>query len=110
MTREGGDASGGAAGVLVAAVALPSGAVRVRVDRSGMGLAERGGFEAEWAAAPAVSPMPREAFRLRVRDHLAAVFRAAEGGDPPRVLLNLAAHRLVDDVEGWAHLNATDTW
>lgn len=98
-------------GPFVAVVILPLGAVRVRVDRRAMGLGERGGFEAAWAGAAArETALTREAFRLRVRDHLAGAFRAAEGGEPPRVLLNLAAHRLVDDVEGWTHLNATGGW
>lgn len=90
-------------------VALPLGTVRVRVDRRGLGLGERGGFEAAWAPDPApdpeTPPISREAFHRLVREHLRAVARLEQGRTPPKITLNLAAHQLVDDVEGWSRLN-----
>ncbi len=96
-------------------VAFPLGRVHVAVDRRGLALGARGGFDARWASGDAppdprdASALPerdREAFRLEVRAHLRAVARLETGRSPTRPSLNLAAHQLVDDVEGWTRLNA----
>lgn len=91
-------------------VDLPLGTTVVRLDRRGLSLGERGGFEARWADAdesaelgPALSP---EAYRQVVKRHLSDVFRAQENDDPPKVTLNLASHQLIDDLIGWSKLNA----
>lgn len=85
-------------------VRLPLGVVEVRVDRRGMATGDRGGFEARWADDPG-EPLERDAFRAEVKTHLRAVAEAEVGRTPTGPTLNLAAHQLVDDVEGWTHLN-----
>lgn len=86
-------------------VALPLGRVAVTVDRRGLALSARGGFEAHWAEDRPGSDLAPEAFRLRVREHLRRVARHEEGREPAGIVLNLAAHQLLDDVQGWCRLN-----
>lgn len=80
------------------------GTVRVTLDRAGLGLGERGGFEAEWAKDD-TNALEREPYRSIIKDHLAQVYRQKEASEPPKVSLNLASHQLMDDIEGWAKLN-----
>jgi hypothetical protein len=89
----------------VCRVALPLGTVEVRVDRRGLGLGDRGGFDARWADGGG-EPFTAEAFRLRAREHLRAIERGERGRAAPKVALNLASHQLLEDVGGWCHLNA----
>ena len=105
----GGDAEAGGE-PLERTVRLPLGAVRVRLDRRGLGTGERGGFEARWAEpGEAGGALDRDAFHALVKTHLRAVAQAETGREPTGPTLNLAAHQLVDDVEGWTHLNAPRT-
>ncbi|UCH24336.1 MAG: hypothetical protein JSV66_10285 [Trueperaceae bacterium] len=89
-------------------VALPPGPVRVRLDRSELNLAERGGFEACWAGEETndLEVLEVDAYRSLVKAHLAEVYRLREGQDPPGITLNLASHQLIDDLVGWSKLNA----
>lgn len=87
-------------------VALPLGRVRVRLDRRGLGLGDRGGFEASWAEDETGEDLDPEGFRQRVKEHLAAVCLVEQGREAPKVTLNLASHQLVEDVIGWTRLNA----
>lgn len=90
-------------------VALPLGRVAVRVDRRGLGLGDRGGFDARWDDGDDDgdgAPLTPEAFRLRLREHLRAIERRERDREAPRIALNLAAHQLIEDVGGWCRLNA----
>ena len=94
-------------------VQTPLGTVFATLDRRGMGLGERGGFEARWA-----SPEERdegevlglEPYRRVVKAHLGEVYLAQEKREPPAVTLNLASHQLVDDLTGWTKRNARTTF
>ena len=84
-------------------VRFPLGIVRVKLDRTGLGLGDRGGFEADWAdTAEATS---QESYRNIVKEHLYVTFIEAEGLEPPKIALNLASHQLIDDLIGWTKLN-----
>jgi hypothetical protein len=89
-------------------VALPLGQVLVRLDRSDLDLAERGGFEARWADREThdLEALEPEAYRSLVKAHLAEVYRLREGRGPPGITLNLASHQFIDDLIGWSKLNA----
>lgn len=88
-------------------VALPPGLAEVRLNRWGLDLAERGGFDAVWAeeAELAREVLTLEAYRLLAKRHLREVYRSAHGRDPAATLLNLASHALSDDLVGWSKLN-----
>lgn len=95
-------------------VALPPGVAAVTVDRRGVTLGSRGGFEAAWVTGgerglPADDRVRSlEEFRGRVLRHLDALYRAEGGAAASTAMLNLASHQLVDDLRGWAHLNESD--
>ncbi len=109
------DRSQGGCSPFTRLVRLPLGPARVRVDRRGLGLGDRGGFVASWAPrghaggdAPGEEALTPEAFRLELRAHLEACARAAGHAPPTTPMLNLASHQVVDDLLGWSHLNADD--
>ena len=87
-------------------VGMPLGTVVVTLDRAGLELSQRGGFEARWAEADegneALTP---EAYRKIVKAHLAEVYEREVGREPSSIPLNLASHQLMDDLEGWTKLN-----
>lgn len=90
-------------------VRLPLGDALVTLDRRGLALDARGGFDARWADArdqqnPPIQP---EAYRAIVKDHLSTVYRTLRQRDAPTVSLNLASHQLIDDLIGWSKLNAS---
>ncbi len=85
-------------------VRLPLGTALVKLDRHGLGLGERGGFEARWAEEEGEG-LGLEAYRAVVKAHLKEVYREREGGEPGKITLNLASHQLVDDLVGWSKLN-----
>ncbi|ADI13968.1 hypothetical protein [Truepera radiovictrix] len=89
-------------------VRTPLGVCAVTLSRRGLGLGDRGGFEARWAGddeRQGGEVLGLEPFRERVKVHLQAVYRAQHGRDPGAVALNLASHQLVDDLVGWSRLN-----
>ncbi|MDZ7704424.1 MAG: hypothetical protein U5L04_08085 [Trueperaceae bacterium] len=92
-------------------VDLPLGPAVVTLDRRGLSLGDRGGFDARWASEDDIDtfgpPLSPEAYRTTVvKPHLGAVFKTQEDRDPPKVTLNLASHQLIDDLIGWSKLNA----
>lgn len=86
-------------------VALPLGRVEVKIDRRGLALSARGGFEAIWSHEPDTPALSAEDFRLQVKEHLRRVALHEEGREPPGIVLNLATHQLLEDVGGWCRLN-----
>jgi hypothetical protein len=95
---------------LVHVVRLPLGDALVTLDRRGLALDARGGFEARWAddaEKQTHSAIQPEAYRAIVKEHLNAVYRTLRQRDAPTVSLNLASHQLVDDLIGWSKLNAS---
>ena len=86
-------------------VGMPLGAVVVTLERAGLELAQRGGFEARWADANEGEAITPEAYRKVVRAHLAEVYEREVGRAPSNIPLNLASHQLMDDLEGWTKLN-----
>ena len=85
-------------------VRLPLGLVSVELERSGMDLGRRGGFDAQWAKTETDALSP-EVYRNLAKAHLTEVYREQEGGEPPNIALNLASHQLLDDLIGWTKLN-----
>ncbi len=87
-------------------VEMPLGVVVVTLDRAGLELSQRGGFEVRWADSDegneALTP---EAYRKVVKAHLAEVYEREVGRKPSSISLNLASHQLMDDLEGWTKLN-----
>lgn len=93
------------------------GVASVRLERTSLDLGERGGFEARWAAAYTGDAdytgdydenevLGLEAYREVVKIYLAELYRHRHGRAPGTVALNLASHQLLDDLGGWAKLNA----
>ena len=83
------------------------GIVRVTLNRVDLDLGERGGFEARWATdSEEAEVLGLEAYRAVVKLYLAELYRHRHGRAPGTVTLNLASHQLLDDVGGWAKLNA----
>ena len=89
-------------------VGAPLGVVLVALDRRGLGLGARGGFEARWATPDEAQrePLGLEAYRRVVKAHLKEIYLQEEGREPPGIALNLASHQLIDDLTGWTKLNA----
>lgn len=85
-------------------VCLPLGAVQVSLERCGMSLGARGGFDAQWGSADDEGLSP-EAYRKLAKAHLKEVYLKQEGSEPPSITLNLASHQLIDDLIGWSKLN-----
>lgn len=95
---------------LVHLVRVPLGDVMVTLDRSGLALDARGGFDARWADATerqTLTALSPEAYRAIVKDHLSAIYRTLRQRDAPTVSLNLASHQFIDDIIGWSKLNAS---
>ena len=86
-------------------VELPLGRVVVTLERAGLELSQRGGFEARWADPDEGEALTPEAYRKIVKAHLAEVYEREVGREPFNIPLNLASHQLMDDLEGWTKLN-----
>lgn len=87
-------------------VRLPLGSVRVALERRGLALSERGGFEARWAEGQGGADfLEPDAFRLAARALLSEAYREREGREAPATALNLASHQLLEDLVGWSKLN-----
>jgi len=95
-------------------VRTPLGVCEVTLERKGLALGDRGGFEARWAepgtgaevgAVVLGEVLGLEDYRRVVKAYLAALYRAEHGRDPGGVTLNLASHQLIDDLTGWTKLN-----
>ena len=87
-------------------VRTPFGVCAVTLERQGLDLGDRGGFDAAWADTYAEAEvLSLEDFRRLVRTYLAELYRAQHGRDPGSVTLNLASHQLIDDLTGWTKLN-----
>lgn len=84
-------------------VQLPLGTAEVSLDRQGLDLADRGGFEARWSLAEKAITL--EEFHQFIKSYLNALYQQRYGKDAPKIILNLAAHQLVEDVIGWGKLN-----
>jgi hypothetical protein len=85
-------------------VKLPLGVVVVGLNRNGMELADRGGFEVRWAEDDTQALTPEE-YRGIVKTHLRDVYKVQTGQEPPSITLNLASHQVMDDITGWSKLN-----
>ncbi len=87
-------------------VRTPLGVCVVTLERGGLDLGERGGFDAVWADSyTETEVLPLEDFRRLVKTQLGELYRARHGRDPGSVTLNLASHQLIDDLTGWTKLN-----
>ncbi len=86
-------------------VRLPLGLVWVRLERMGLPLEERGGFETRWAESERGEALEPEAFRLAAKAELRRACLEREGREPPTIPLNLASHQLLEDLVGWSRLN-----
>jgi hypothetical protein len=89
-------------------VRTPLGLCVVTLDRQGLDLGDRGGFEARWADESDTmrfQALDLETYQGVVKTHLRAVYEATHGTPPGRVALNLASHQLTDDLLGWTKLN-----
>jgi hypothetical protein len=95
---------------LVHKVALPLGDAIITLDRQGLALDTRGGFEARWATevgdADTASTETLESYRAIIKVHMKEVYVALRQREPSTISLNLASHQLIDDVVGWSKLNA----
>lgn len=85
-------------------VRLPLGDVRVVLNRQGLTLSDRGGFEAYWLE-DAEDALDAATFHERVKTYLRGVYEAEHQQEAPKVTLNLATHQLIDDIIGWTRLN-----
>jgi hypothetical protein len=85
-------------------VKLPLGSVVVLLNRDGLELSDRGGFEVRWAESEA-NALTLESYQKIVKAHLKDVYKKQAGQEPPSITLNLASHQLLDDLEGWSKLN-----
>ncbi|MCA9839678.1 MAG: hypothetical protein KC422_22415 [Trueperaceae bacterium] len=87
-------------------VKLPLGLVKIRLERTGLNLADRGGFEAEWVNKGLA--LSEESFLAIVKKYLKELYLQQQYKEPSAIMLNLAAHQLLDDLKGWCKLNATN--
>jgi hypothetical protein len=85
-------------------VKVPLGVVVVQLNRQGLELADRGGFEVRWAEDE-VNVLTPEDYRSIVKQHLREVYKRQTGQEPPSITLNLSSHQILDDVVGWSKLN-----
>jgi hypothetical protein len=83
-------------------VQLILGVAEIVLDRQGLELSDRGGFEAKWVDGPGIS---LESFEGVVKTYLNMLYKNRYGEDAARITLNLAAHQLLDDIVGWSKLN-----
>jgi hypothetical protein len=81
-------------------VKLPLGVVVVQLNRHGLELSDRGGFEVRWAGK-AENALSLEDYRAVIKNHLRDVYKKQAGQEPSGITLNLASHQLIDDVIGW---------
>jgi hypothetical protein len=88
---------------LIHVVNLPLGVVLVKLNRDGLELSDRGGFEATWTTHE--SALSQDDYRKLVKEHLRVVYKKQTGQEPPSITLNLASHQLLDDLSGWSKLN-----
>lgn len=87
-------------------VRTPLGVCEVTLERSGLDLDARGGFEARWAADYGEAEVVGlEPYRRLVKTYLADLYKERHGLEPGSVSLNLASHQLTDDLVGWTKLN-----
>jgi hypothetical protein len=89
---------------LTSVVKLPLGVVVIHLNRDGLGLSDRGGFEARWTEDRA-DALTLEEYRNIIKKHLREVYKKQTGQEPPSITLNLASHQVLDDVVGWSKLN-----
>jgi hypothetical protein len=89
---------------LIHVVKLPLGGVVVQLNRDGLELGDRGGFEVRWAEDEA-DALTLEDYRGIVKTHLQDVYKIQTGQELPSITLNLASHQIIDDVVGWSKLN-----
>ena len=85
-------------------VQFPLGCVEVALERRGLALGDRGGFEACWFEGN-VEALEPESFRRLVKLHLQEVYLEQEKTEPASVILNLTSHQLLEDLIGWTKLN-----
>lgn len=91
-------------------VRTPLGVCVVTLAREGLGLGDRGGFEAHWwvegaEAYTEAEVIGLEAYRQVVKTYMAELYREQHGQEAGTVTLNLASHQLIDDLTGWTKLN-----
>lgn len=89
--------------MLVHSVQLPLGVAEITLDRRGLDLADRGGFEARWVED--AEAMDLESYRKLVKNYLNEGYRERYKQDAPKVTLNLASYQFIEDVMGWSKLN-----
>ncbi len=89
---------------LTSVVKLPLGTVVVKLNRDGLELGDRGGFEAAWVISEE-NPLSQEDYRNSIKEHLREVYKKQTGQEPPSITLNLASHQLLEDIVGWSKLN-----
>jgi hypothetical protein len=85
-------------------VKIPLGVVVVDLNRNGLELADRGGFEVRWADNEETA-LTLEEYRAGIKGHLRDVYKLQTGQEAPSIMLNLASHQLMDDIIGWSKLN-----
>lgn len=83
-------------------VQLILGVAEISLNRQGLELGERGGFEARWAEGEGTS---LEAFQQQLKVYLNEVYKKKYHQDAPKITLNLASHQLIEDIIGWSKLN-----
>jgi hypothetical protein len=88
---------------LIHVVKLPLGVVVVELNRDGLELSDRGGFEVRWANE--AHALTLDDYRAIIKTHLREVYKKQTGQEPPGITLNLASHQVVDDIVGWSKLN-----
>jgi hypothetical protein len=85
-------------------VKLPLGVVVVKLNRAGLELSARGGFEAAWATENETA-LSQDDYRGLVKEYLRDIYKKQTGKQSPSITLNLASHQLLDDLIGWSKLN-----
>jgi hypothetical protein len=85
-------------------VKVPLGVVEVKLNRQGLELSDRGGFEVRWSDNVS-NALILDDYRAVIKIHLKEVYKILTGQEPPSITLNLASHQIVDDIVGWSKLN-----
>lgn len=85
-------------------VKLPLGIVVIELNREGLELSNRGGFEVRWGSDED-NALGLEAYRNIIKNHVQEVYKKQTGQEAPTIMLNLASHQIVDDIVGWSKLN-----
>ncbi len=94
--------------MLVSRVQLILGIAEITLDRQGLDLADRGGFDARWVETEWIETskaMSLEVYQALVKTYLNTLYQGKHRKDAPKVTLNLASHQLIDDIIGWSKLN-----